>query len=138
MPTVDWSSLPGWIALAVVIISIITGLLKQPHENKSLDGNAANQYAQAAAAVAAENIKMTTKISGLEKRIDALESDNMTLKDTIEAERIRSRKFEDWAKRLSYQIRSLGSVPVPFENDEAAAETAKNDNKPKMAGGAMR
>ena len=112
-------------------VTVITALRKTPHENLATDGDAANKYAQAAGLIATENLRMTVKIGELEKRIDALEAD-------IDYERIRSRKFEDWAKRLSYQIRSLGSVPVPFENDEAAAETAKNDNKPKMTGGAMK
>jgi septal ring factor EnvC (AmiA/AmiB activator) len=36
MPTIDWGSLPGWIALGVVLISIITGLLKAPSEGANL------------------------------------------------------------------------------------------------------
>jgi len=106
------------VSLVGAGVTVITSLKKTPHENQQLDGDAANKYAQAAATVANENLRMAAKVGALEKRIDALEASNMTLEQTIEAERVRSRKFEDWAKRLSYQIRSLGQIPVPFEDEE--------------------
>ena len=110
------------IAALVSVIGAVTTLIaairKTPHENMASDGDAANKYAQAAATVANENLRMSAKVGALEKRIEALEASNMTLEQTIEAERVRSRKFEDWAKRLSYQIRSLGQIPVPFEDEE--------------------
>jgi hypothetical protein len=46
----------------------------------------------------------TLRIEDLERKFSAVESENKLLKD--------------WTIRLSYQIRSFGQIPVPFESKE--------------------
>ena len=109
------TALLAFISLIGALVTIYVSLRKAPHENISLDGDAANKYAQAAKIIADENIKMAQKIGDLEKRIEALEAQ-------LQKEQLRSSKLENWAYRLTDQIKSLripGLTPVPLENSDS-------------------
>jgi outer membrane murein-binding lipoprotein Lpp len=111
-----------WVSIGSMLITLL-GLvggwfLIRPQTN-SLDSSTAEKYQQIAD-------KASDKIDKLQARLDKTEADMRTMKEKLEAEvyalkiearsaNERAERFENWAKRLVYQVRSMGGVPVELD-----------------------
>jgi hypothetical protein len=91
--------------LLVAGVSLYIAWKKAPYESKNLDAAAAEKYQSIAVNAAA--------------RLDALEKQVTELSIRARAAEERAAKFENYAKRLSGQVVSMGGIPVPFEPSEA-------------------
>jgi hypothetical protein len=98
-------SLPEVFAILVAVVSLYIAWRKAPLESKNLDAAAAEKY-QAIAVNAAE-------------RLEALEKQVNDLAIKARAAEERAARYENWARRLSGQVVSMGGTPVPLEPAEA-------------------
>ena len=101
----------GIAALVTSFVALLGAYLawrKTKPETRVLDGDAAESYQRIASQSAKRELELMAKIDVLEKRVDELAEQ---LEDAIK----RAEKFEDWARRLVHQVRSLGAVPVPLD-----------------------
>ena len=100
--------LPGLAALLVAVLAYS----KLPHEAKSLEGDAANKFAQAAGQVAGQNLTLQGRVEALEKRVDELERENVDLKAEVQELREENSSLREWADCLCGQIRESGKEPA--------------------------
>lgn len=100
--------LPGLAALIVAVMAY----LKLPHEAKSLEGDAANKFAQAAGQVAGQNLTLQQRVEDLEKRVDELERENTELKAEVQELREENSSLKKWADQLCGQIKEAGKEPA--------------------------
>jgi predicted nuclease with TOPRIM domain len=91
--------------LFVAGVSLYIAWRKAPFESKHLDAQAAEKYQSIAVNAADRLDKLEAKVNELTQRAQAAED--------------RASKFENWAKRLSGQVVSMGGIPVLFEQSEA-------------------
>jgi hypothetical protein len=112
----DWGTI---IAIIIAVSAAILSWRKAPNERRALDGDGAMKFEQAAASIAARNIELMKRIEALERSVQELET-------SLAAEQERSRKFENWAQRLVYQIKMMGAgEPVPYEQYPTQPDTAR-------------
>jgi predicted nuclease with TOPRIM domain len=100
--------LPGLAALIVAVLAYS----KLPHEAKSLEGDAANKFAQAAGQVAGQNLTLQGRVEALEKRVDELEKENVDLKAEVHELREENSSLRDWADCLCGQLKDAKIEPV--------------------------
>lgn len=131
------------LTLLIAITGAYLAWKKAPRERKVLDTTAASQdaqaskdYAEAAQMTAAENQRLNVENSELKKILDTKDKEAQEKLDQLRAELMQQidelrtqlqacqecidtinkekQAFEDWGKRLSAQIVSLGETPKPL------------------------
>jgi hypothetical protein len=93
------------ITILIALSAAVIAWKKAPLEGHALDAEAAGKYQRIA-------IDAADRLERLEKQVGELEK-------SLNLANARALKFEDWAKRLSGQVTSMGGVPVPFERGAA-------------------
>lgn len=103
------------LALIIALIAAAPGVYavwqqrkKIPLETSGLSADTAAKYQEIARKSAERVDMMQTRLDLLETQVQALE---LQLRQANE----RAGRFEDWARRLTHQVRSLGGVPVELE-----------------------
>jgi predicted DNA-binding protein (UPF0251 family) len=77
-----------------------------------LDADAAAKYGELVDRAAKRESEYQTRIDTLNARIVTVEAKQGELEIAVRAANYRAAKFEDWAKRLAFQVQSYGGVPV--------------------------
>jgi hypothetical protein len=96
------------LALVIAISGFVIAWKKAPLEKIKMSSES-----RAITADAAEKFQQIANKAA--DRLDALESEMIQVRELLRQSELRAAKFENWAKRLSHQVHSLGYVPVPFE-----------------------
>jgi outer membrane murein-binding lipoprotein Lpp len=113
------SMLVSIASMVITLLGLVGGWFLIRPQTNSLDSSTAEKY-QAIAD------KASDKIDKLQARLDKTETDMKAMREKLEAEvsalkaearsaNERAARFEDWAKRLVFQVRSLGAVPVELD-----------------------
>lgn len=103
------------IAAAPGTIALFIAFRKAKPEMTVLDADAAIKYSDLVDRAAKRESEYQSRIDNLVHRIAEVEARYSELSQEVAMANKRSDKFEDWAKRLAFQVQSMGGVPVPFE-----------------------
>jgi len=107
--------LPYLVSFISLAVALFFGLRKLSHETGSLDSDTANNFAQAANAMAIRNKELVEEIKAWKEQNAELLKRVDTVERALKEEQEQRRKFEDWAHRLVYQLQSLRQTPVALE-----------------------
>jgi hypothetical protein len=102
------------VALGSLTLSYVAYRKFKP-EVQVLDADAATKYSDLVDKAAERESKYQMRIDALVIRVTQLETRQSELAEQVRDANRRADKFEGWAKRLTYQVQSLGGVPVPLE-----------------------
>ncbi len=105
------------IGIVIAISGVILAWYKAPIEGRRLHGETSNFSADAALKYQELASKAAEQIAAMQKRMELLESQVEHMEMQLETAQANATKFQDWAKRLSHQVHSLGGVPVPLETE---------------------
>jgi predicted negative regulator of RcsB-dependent stress response len=111
----DLGDIIQWVTIVGLVIGAIAGWRKLRPEVQVLDADAATKYSDLVDKAAERESKYQMRIDALVIRVTQLEARQMELAEQVKDANRRADKFEGWAKRLTYQVQSLGGVPVPLE-----------------------
>ncbi len=103
------------IAAAPGTIALIIAFRKAKPEISVLDADAAIKYSDLVDRAAKRESEYQSRIDSLNSRVAQVEAQYGELREQVALANKRADKFEDWAKRLAWQVQSLGGVPVPLE-----------------------
>lgn len=103
------------IAAAPGTIALIIAFRKAKPEISVLDADAAIKYSDLVDRAAKRESEYQSRIDSLNSRVAQVEAQYGELHEQVALANKRADKFEDWAKRLAFQVQSMGGVPVPFE-----------------------
>ena len=117
MSAAEITSVASLIMSLIAIAGIVLAVVKYKPEQRITDSNAALNYQKIANDASAREVMFMSRIRELEARVSALEKQ---LKESSES----AARFEDWARRLELQVRSLDGIPVPL--DPIARKENKN------------
>ena len=103
------------IALIGSAVTVFINLRKARPEVQFLDADAATKYSDLVDRAAKREAEYQNRIDTLLSRMAQIEQKYSDLSDQVRTANQRADKFENWAKRLTYQVQSMGGVPVPLE-----------------------
>ncbi len=98
------------VTLIIAVAGAVLAWRKAPSERRSLDADAAEKYQQIAANAADREEELKKRLLKLEAKVAEMEKQVKEAND-------RAIRFENYAKRLSYQVKALGHIPVPLDED---------------------
>lgn len=104
----DAGGIAALVTAIIALIGVVITWRKSKPESRVMDGDAAERYQRIASQSAKREIELMAKIDTLEKRVDELEAQ-------LDTAILKADKFEEWARRLVHQVKSLGYDPVPLE-----------------------
>jgi hypothetical protein len=111
------------IVTLIVSITALGGVvitwLKLKPEGVVMDADAASKYGELVDRAAKRENEYQNRIDVLQARILSVEAKFGELQIEVRAANYRAERFEGWAKRLAFQVQSLGGVPVPIDPSEA-------------------
>lgn len=113
-------------AMAVTVLGLIGGWFMIRPQTQQLDSSTAEKYQEIADKAAKTIQEMRKEIDEqqgkyeagkklLMARIATVEGEVIDLKAQLRQANERASRFEDWAKRLVYQVRSMGGIPVDLD-----------------------
>jgi predicted nucleic acid-binding Zn-ribbon protein len=98
-------SIGEWIAIIASLVAIGVSVIKTKPEIRSINGETAESYSQAARNYADEVVNLQTRLTKAEQSLASVMGEVNDLRKQNE-------DLREWAERLTHQIKSLGAEPV--------------------------
>lgn len=103
------------IAILASIIAVALSILKTKPEIRSINGETAESYSQAARNYADQVVDLQTRLSKAEHSLAAIMGEVNELRKN-------NADLREWAERLTHQVKSLGGDPVQMRVRPEAAK----------------
>jgi len=103
------------IAIVGSVIAIALSILKTKPEIRSINGETAESYSQAARNYADQVVDLQTRLSKAEQSLSVIMGEVNQLRKQNE-------DLREWAERLTHQVKSMGGEPVQMRVRPDAAK----------------
>jgi hypothetical protein len=98
-------SLGEWVAIIASLVAVGLSIVKTKPEIRSINGETAESYSQAASNYAAQVVDLQTRLSKAEQGLAVVMGEVNELRKN-------NADLREWAERLTHQVKSMGGDPV--------------------------